>query len=230
MNRTDVDQNDQHCRRCGTCCKKGGPALHVEDRDLVENGRIPLKDLYTIRRGELVRDNVRECLQPLKKEIIKIKARQAGSATCRFFADDRAVCQIYSARPLECRVLQCWDTREIERIYAQGRLCRKDLIGKLEGLWELIEDHNRRCSYEKLERLISRQQRNPGEKNFEDILEMVQYDAELRKLVIEKSGLDPEMLDFLFGRPLAETVRQFGIRLQNRRAKTRRVSTKDELR
>ncbi|MCK7469942.1 MAG: hypothetical protein MZU95_03395 [Desulfomicrobium escambiense] len=29
------------CSRCGTCCRKGGPALHQEDRQRVEQGADP---------------------------------------------------------------------------------------------------------------------------------------------------------------------------------------------
>ena len=39
------------CRRCGTCCEKGGPGLHVADMGLLEH--IPMKDVVCLRRGEL---------------------------------------------------------------------------------------------------------------------------------------------------------------------------------
>ncbi len=217
------DKAVQECRRCGTCCKKGGPALHVEDRDLVENGQLPLTDLYTLRRGEMARDNVRGTLQPLKEEIIKVKARQAGGWTCRYYADHRETCRIYSTRPIECRALQCWDTREIERMYALGRLCRKDLLERLDGLWDLVEEHERRCSYEKLDRFTRQLKKDGNEIDADKVLEILQYDTELRNLVIERGGLDPQMLDFLFGRPLAKTVDQFGIRLERKGAKITRL-------
>jgi Fe-S-cluster containining protein len=52
--------NDENpCRRCGTCCEKGGPSLHREDRPLVDNGQIPVRHLFTIRRGELAQDNIK---------------------------------------------------------------------------------------------------------------------------------------------------------------------------
>lgn len=203
------------CSRCGTCCKKGGPALHGQDRELVESGRIPLTDLYTIRAGELARDNVRGILQPLAAEIVKIKGRRVGYRTCRYYAAHDSACRIYAGRPLECRVMQCWDTGEIERIYRRGRLRRKDLLGRVEGLWELIADHDRRCSCEKLRRLAQRWKTGGSRADADRLLEMILYDAHLRQLVIDRGGLDPEMLDFLFGRRLAEIVGQFGIRLQH---------------
>ena len=213
------------CRRCGTCCEKGGPALHEEDRELVESGQIPLADLYTIRKGELARDNVHGTLQPLAAEIIKIKSLQGGTrpTTCRYYDDPDNACRIYSHRPLECRALQCWDTREIERIYSVGRLRRKDLIGKVEGLWDLIADHDKRCDYETIGRLTLQLKSDGSRADAEKILEIIQYDTELRRLVVDRGSQDPEMLDFLFGRPLKRTVGQFGIRLEREKGRILRL-------
>jgi Fe-S-cluster containining protein len=33
------------CIRCGTCCKKGGPSFHLEDKMLIEKGIILSKYL-----------------------------------------------------------------------------------------------------------------------------------------------------------------------------------------
>ena len=219
-----TDSAVDQCRRCGTCCKKGGPALHVEDRELVESGRIPLRDLYTIRRGEMVRDEIRGTLQPADGEIIKIKAHRAGSWTCRFFDEPDSRCRIYADRPIECSAMQCWDTRHIERIYDAGRLRRKDLVGQVEGLWELIETHERRCGYENLAQLALRLKSQPNRTDAENLLEMIQYDFELRKLLVAKEGLEAEMLDFLLGRPLSETTGQFGIRLKVEGGKITRLA------
>ena len=115
------------CIRCGTCCEKGGPSLHLADKKLIENGTILLKCLYTIRKGELSYDNIKGYLVPAATDIIKIKG-QKGSWTCFFYNPSENSCQIYASRPLECRVLKCWDTREIKKIYSQNRLTRQDLI------------------------------------------------------------------------------------------------------
>ena len=223
MVRKETKQITQQCSRCGICCKKGGPALHAQDRGLVESGRIPLTDLYTIRAGELVRDNVRGTLQSLATEIVKIKTRSSGSQTCRYYTARDSACRIYATRPLECRALPCWDTREIERIYHIGRLRRKDLLKQVEGLWELIADHERRCSCEKLRRLVKRLKTDGRQADADQLLEIIQYDSELRHLVVETAGLDPEVLDFLFGRLLAETVGQQGVRLQRQGGKITRL-------
>jgi hypothetical protein len=52
------------------------------------------------------------------------------------------------------------------------------------------------------------------------ILEIIQYDAEIRKLVLEKGGLDPTMLEFIFGRPLTQTLPGYGIKIRQEGGKT----------
>jgi Fe-S-cluster containining protein len=207
-----TDENTKHtreCRQCGTCCKKGGPAFHKEDRHLIESGVIHTRFLYTIRQGEMARDNVSGALVPVESDIIKIKGRGGTDWTCVFFDDDNHQCTIYANRPLECRALKCWDVRDIQSIYNFDRITRKDLIGDVEGLWDLVADHQQRCAYEIIGKLVS-----PAQKGNPDaigsIVEIVQYDQKLRPLLVAQSGIDAQMLDFLFGRPLTETIHMFG--------------------
>jgi Fe-S-cluster containining protein len=200
------------CTRCGICCQKGGPCFHIEDRMLIDKGVIPSRFLYTIRKGELAHDNVSECLRPVESDIIKIKGKE-DSWTCIFFNKMRKACTIYSDRPLECRALKCWDTRELEKIYANTRLTRKDLVSGVKGLWDLIEDHQARCDYEKIRPLIKDLAGSKKKLARRKLLEIVRYDAEIRSLVVSRGGLDVEMLDFLFGRPLSKTLGNYGIKI-----------------
>jgi Fe-S-cluster containining protein len=207
------------CIRCGTCCEKGGPGLHQEDRMLIEKGRIPCKDLYTIRKGEFAYDNVKGCLMPVDSDIIKIKGKD-DTWICIFFDEQNKECSIYNDRPLECRALKCWDTDELEKMYARYRLTRGDLISEVEGLWDLIKDHHGRCDYEKIKKLIGDLDGPHQDRARKKILEIIQYDAEIRKLVLEKGGLDPTMLEFLFGRPLTQTLPGYGIKVRQEGGKT----------
>jgi Fe-S-cluster containining protein len=201
------------CLRCGTCCEKGGPCFHQEDRQLIEKGVIPTNCLYTIRKGELASDNVRGCLVPVDSDIIKIKGKN-DSWTCMFFDKENKGCTIYDERPLECRALKCWDTRALEQIYASNRLTRKDLISDIEGLWDLVKDHKARCNYEKVQKLIKDLAGGESNSARRELLEIIHYDTEIRKLVVSKGGLDPEMLDFLFGRPLTKTIGNYGVKIK----------------
>ena len=130
------------CIRCGICCAKGGPAFHVEDRALIDGGFIHTRHLYTIRKGEMVHDNVRNLVMPSSEEMIKIKGVE-GSWQCTFFQEEKKACKIYAHRPMECRILKCWDPSELEAVYAKNRLTRQALLTSIAGLWDLVEEHER---------------------------------------------------------------------------------------
>ncbi len=208
-NADSVSDTDAGCRRCGTCCRKGGPALHVQDIKLVRSGVIGLESLFTIRAGERVRDNVRNRVVPLAAEIIKI--RGCGHTwTCVFYEGDERGCRVYDHRPLECRILACWNPSELERVYERGRITREDLIGSIQGLWDLVQTHEERCSQRKLAAMIARLKTAPDPALTDAICRCIAYDRHLRRLTVEKSGISPALLDFLFGRPLQETVKTYG--------------------
>jgi Fe-S-cluster containining protein len=180
---------------------------------LIEKGKIPSKYLYTIRKGELAHDNVKGCLTPVDSDIIKIKGKKDGW-TCIFFDEVKKGCTIYDDRPLECRALKCWDTRELEQIYANTRLTRTDLVSEVKGLWDLIKEHQACCDYKKIQRLIKDLTGGKHNQARRKLLEIIRFDAEIRKLVVARGGLDPEMLDFLFGRPLTKTLENYGIKIR----------------
>jgi Fe-S-cluster containining protein len=218
MAKSEPNTKNTKCRRCGTCCKNGGPSFHLEDKMLIEKGMIPLKFIYTIRKGERCYDNIKECFLPASSDILKIKG-QKGSRTCVFFNETDQECTIYDHRPMECRILKCWDTGEIQRIYAQNRLTRKDLILSVEGLWQLVEDHQERCSYDMLKLFIDSLEKENRHEALEKILNIIEYDKNIRNLTIQKAGLDPDLTDFLFGRPITETIRIYGIKIEEKNGK-----------
>jgi Fe-S-cluster containining protein len=200
------------CMRCGTCCKKGGPSFHHADKTLIEDGVIHSKYLYTIRKGELAYDNVKQCLEPVSSDVIKIKGKNK-SLTCIFFDEPQNACSIYENRPIECRALKCWDTKALEDVYAKKRLTRKDLLSDIEGLWSLIKDHQARCNYQTIQKLVNAINTNMEDAARQKLNEIIQFDTEIRKLVVSTAGLDAEMLDFLFGRPLIQTIQKLGIKV-----------------
>lgn len=191
------------CRRCGTCCTKGGPVFHAQDRELIDSGVIPAKHLVTLRTGEKVHDPIRDALIVLKSEMIKMKGTNE-SWSCLYLDHTGFSCRIYEIRPLECRILKCWDTRDITAQYAKDLLTRRDLLSDLPDLWQLIADHDRRCSHETLRKFISLAPADAGAKKM--IQEILAYDRSIRALVVEKAGMAPDMLDFVFGRPMSETI------------------------
>jgi Fe-S-cluster containining protein len=214
-----------HCRRCGTCCRQGGPALHLEDRELVESGKLPLQDLFTIRRGEPAYDNVTGVVAPAVTDIIKVNSASPGSDTCRFYESATKGCAIYGDRPAECRALQCWDTQRIEALYHCRRLERRHLLVKASGIWELVQEHQGRCDYELVAELAAgvKQNSSSADVSHDKLLELVRYDESLRQVTIERAGLNRELLPFLYGRPLSFTIQMFKLKLARSSGVTRLV-------
>ena len=66
------------CRRCGQCCDKGGPALHLEDLHLVRSGTLDLDSLVTLRAGEPVLDQPKGRVASLERELVKVARRGNG--------------------------------------------------------------------------------------------------------------------------------------------------------
>lgn len=199
------------CKRCGTCCLKGGPALHTDDKELVEQGHIPLRSLYTIRRGEPAFDNVRGCVFTVPEDIVRLKDHK-NSTACLFYDKAANACEIYLNRPIECRALKCWDTADIEEVYSTGRLSRRELLGDNPDLYGLVEYHERRCDYLKIKGLIDNLEEGRNKEALEQLRETLAFDEHLRLVILEKAVCEIEILDFLLGRPLMTTLPGLGLK------------------
>lgn len=180
-----------------------------------------MTQLFTIRAGEPVYENVRRIFEPAPSDIIKIKGADATDMTCRFFVHDPKGCRIYTHRPLECRLLDCRDTRAILAVYAKDRLTRAHLLERVPGLCDLVGDHQQRCGYERIGALAGALKSDPGNTDaVEALLEIIRYDYSLRQVTVERTRLDAKLLDFLYGLPLTSTIRRLGLKLVKQGALT----------
>lgn len=209
------DEPRTHCIRCGTCCTKGGPTLHKGDLVFFKNGILKRSHVYTLRKGEMVYNNIRDTLFVLPEEIIKIKGKD-NKWTCMFYNHDQKACTIYEHRPIECRLLKCWDTRELEDIFMKKLLQRKHVISPHDGILEIVAAHERRCSYTTLERLVKQIGGADTENAIKKILDILQYDYYCRPFIAKKFRMDLREIDFLFGRPLTTTIRMFGLKVEQK--------------
>jgi Fe-S-cluster containining protein len=198
--------------RCGTCCLKGGPTLHLEDVGMLENSIIRRADLYTIRQGETVFNNIEGKTRVLAEEMIKIKGTEERYS-CIFYDDIQKGCTIYANRPIECRVLKCWDTKEIKAISGKSTLCRQHLIPPNTPLAHIIAAHEQRCAYMMIETWIRKIGGPDATKAVEKIIGALQFDHYLRPFIAKKSELPIEEMDFFFGRPLTTTINMFGLQV-----------------
>lgn len=217
-----TEKSIPQCLRCGTCCQNGGPALHREDLKLIENGTLSIHDLFTIRKGEPVWDNVRNQRIFSDAEMIKIKGSENVWA-CKFYCRKDNSCQIYLQRPVECRALNCRDTRKIRQLYEKERLSRGDLLEGKKELLSLVKDHDLKCGYDRIRALT--QSSDPGSMSarFSQLIEIALYDGNLRELLIEKGVLHREAMAFFFGFPLMETMERFGYKIEKMEGERYRI-------
>lgn len=107
--------------------------------------------------------------------------------------------------------MACWDTAEFMKVYEEAKLVREDVI-KDRVLLGLIEAHEKRCSYEELQSHVKAVE-TEGEKAVEKIIELLRFDFQMRPFLLQKLGLNPDEMDFPFGRPLVDTIVMFGLKV-----------------
>jgi Fe-S-cluster containining protein len=170
-------------------------------------GKLPASGLFTLRKGEIALEPIENKKITLEEEIIKIRPDRDRDWACIHLSENGGACDIYETRPVECRLLKCWDTRALLARYQEDRLTRKDLFGAVEGLWGLIEDHEKRCAYARIQTLVAGlENQDLREENTEKLGEIILYDKHIREVMKEKKPEMGKLEDLLFGRSLMETL------------------------
>lgn len=206
-------QTKTECDRCGTCCSKGGPALHLEDTELLQNQRLKLDQLITIRQGEPVLQLNSEKPEPAKSETIKIKGKKS-EWTCLFFVSEKSECAIYSHRPLECSLLKCWNTEDLENVAGENLLNRHDMIPADDPILTLIKTQEEKCSLENLAQLLARLPNNDTHQQvLAELSYLINTDLAIRSEACDRFDLSLELELFFFGRPLFKILEQFGLKM-----------------
>jgi Fe-S-cluster containining protein len=182
---------------------------------LFAKGVLDKTHVYTLRKGEVVR-NVNDTLMVLEQEMVKIKG-EGEAWSCMFYDDDVKTCRIYPDRPVECRALKCWDPQDLIDVMARPYLQRTSLINAGDGILKIIGAHEQRCAYENLESAIKGLNQPDPDKAVEKILDLLQYDYYMRPILTDKLNVDPNTMDFFFGRPLTITIRMFGLCVKQER-------------
>ncbi len=202
------EEKRTHCIRCGECCLATGPSLQKSDLPLFFNHVLDNTHLYTIRKGELVRDNINDALKFTDQEIIKLGDQETGKG-CILYDDGEKACTIYEDRPSQCRAFACWNSEEFKAVFAEPKATRKDII-KDPSLLRLISAHEKTCDYQVISHYVKQIQQK-GDSIIREVLKILQYDQDIRRLTHEKLGIDPREIDLLYGRPLTETIHMFGL-------------------
>ncbi len=198
------------CERCGICCVKGPPTLHTVDLPLIkEQKKLTYAQLYTLRKGEFVTEQIQGGLTPLSEEIIKIRSRADMCWTCLLYNDDEKACSIYADRPSQCRAFNCFAPEVLVKMYEKDRLGRFDVIEKDSALGELITVHEEKVAIAEIEPLAVATAKGDKQAT-EALLGKVLWETGFRTAFAEKTNMEHE-LSFFFGRPLHIVLRQFDL-------------------
>ena len=207
-----VSQTQIACRRCGSCCEQGGPALHSEDRELIGSGGLSHRDLVAVRRGEPAYDQRRGRVTAAAAEFLKV-AGARGGWQCKFY-DQKRGCGIYGQRPLECRLLFCRDTGPLEAVIGRDLLARRDLLPDDDPALVWLDRLEREVAYPEVMKLLAGLRMPTGtDESLAQLTRLVRTDLALRddflRRLPERGG---EEL-FLLGRPLFLVLAPYGCRL-----------------
>ncbi len=129
--------------------EKKSPTIHIQDIEYIDSGRISPVNLITFRKGEVAYDNVAGRLIYLEEEIVKIKAKD-GTSECIYFDGENNLCTIYEFRPMECRILKCWDTDDILNFYCKDRINRFHIVPEQSAMGKIIKEHDRITNLKKI--------------------------------------------------------------------------------
>ncbi len=199
------------CDCCGICCTKGGPALHYDDSALLQDNFLTAEYLITIRKGEPVLSLSTGNPEPTQSEIVKIKGRGA-EWTCLFFQEKGAKCTIYEHRPLECSLLKCWETADLENVSGRNLLSRYDIIPPHDPIIPFIKAIDEKCSLENLAQHLSALNReNSRQQAVNELTSLVNTDLAIRSQAIAELHFSLDLELFFFGRPLFKILNQFGV-------------------
>ncbi|WP_243438597.1 YkgJ family cysteine cluster protein [Fundidesulfovibrio soli] len=207
------------CLRCGACCLRGGPALHLEDLPLIAAGTLTRAHLVTLRAGEPAFDNVAQVMTTLHSELVKVAWNPhepgvqpgANAFACRFYAPEGSACLIHETRPAECRALYCQDTAAIEALYARDRLTRAHIVDTRGSLWEVVSFHEE--SFPAATTTALARAAAHGDRIAARELEaLTEAERRFREAFAARTALPQQELDFYFGRSLAQLCIPFAVK------------------
>lgn len=194
------------CKRCGMCCLKGGPALHTEDLHLIRSGIISIDNLVTIRKNEPAYRPDAEKVVPAENEFIKIGGK-GKTWECLFYDSANLACLIHKDRPLECSLLQCWDTRHVSEMIGRNCLTRQDILPADDPLQNYMSEHEKLCPYLEINRLLRLLHTSGNSKEIiEQLSSVVNNDMGLRDKAIRQFNLSVKRELFYFGRPVFQVI------------------------
>lgn len=212
----------RRCLGCGTCCLTSSPTLYAEDLNRIGPEALPRQALYALRPGERVSSAREGATRILDRELIKLRECQtnldkagpdmaspsAPGWGCVFLETSR--CRIYEARPLQCRVLECWSGAHAGGLSDQPRLSRALLLAEDATALALMAEYDHKLPATELTQVLEAAAGGDTEAQ-KSALAMLEMDHNLRRGVSQRHGYSAEDLDLMWGRPAVLIARAHGL-------------------
>lgn len=217
----------KHCRRCGTCCRKGGPTLQREDLPLVLQGLLRHDQLVTIRTGEQGYNPASGRLEPVPVELLKVRGQGSGW-TCLFFAGKTNMCTIHAHRPATCRILTCWQPQALLDTIYKETLHRRDLLNPKDPLLRYLDRQEQECPVSEFTGLLARIITAGESADLTPLARLLQDDLALRNEFAKQTGLSLAMELFALGRPFFSQLGGSGLEWFEEQGKIRLLLRKKD--
>lgn len=202
------------CDRCGSCCRQGGPALHIQDLPLLRNGHLACEHLITVRQGELAFQPLAESPEPVAAEFLKLQG-QRGSWCCMFYDDVAKSCIIYGKRPVACGLLDCTDPEALLAITGKELLTRFDCIAADDPLLPLVQQHEKRCPCpDMIDVTVRLSSDTERQVLLAELTALVNSDMLFRDQAARVRTLSLAEELFYFGRPLFQLLLPLGVQVR----------------
>ena len=195
----------KQCKQCGQCCRQGGPALHQQDQELLGTA-IGLEQLITIRQDEPALPPLANKVEPAPHEFIKI-AGGPGSWQCLFLTEQNQ-CNLHPAKPLECRLLQCWQPEDLLAMVGKDLLNRKDILANNGPLLELIDNQEQQLPWQEINPYLL-----AGQQPDHHLVQLVNNDILFRDKAINQHRFDLALEMLYLGRPFFTAFQAAGWRV-----------------
>ena len=112
---------------------------------------------------------------------------------CLFYDKKKSSCTIYKHRPLECRLLKCWDTSEILSAIGKDTITRADIISQDDPITKFIAgDMKKMFRPDGRKSHFRSDEKNSDSISFAKLTALVQQDLAIRSKAISEFGLSVE--------------------------------------